>query len=50
MSLHSVNVADHEKMSRFVDEVLAEGEYVDILINNARITLTPTEFEKIPEN
>ena len=36
-------------MSQFVEEVIAEHGQVDILINNAGITLTPTVFEDISD-
>ena len=49
MSSHRVDVADRESMGTFASEVIAEHDRVDILINNAGITLTPTDFEDISE-
>jgi NAD(P)-dependent dehydrogenase (short-subunit alcohol dehydrogenase family) len=49
VSVHRVDVADRENMRTFTSEVIAEHERVDILINNAGITLTPTVFDDIPE-
>jgi len=49
VSLHRVDVAEREQMAGFAREVIAEHGHVDILINNAGITLTPTIFEDIPE-
>jgi len=49
VSLHTVDVAHREGMARFASEVISEHGKVDILINNAGITLTPTVFENISE-
>lgn len=49
VSLHRVDVAEREQMAGFSREVLAEHGHVDILINNAGITLTPTIFKSITE-
>jgi NAD(P)-dependent dehydrogenase (short-subunit alcohol dehydrogenase family) len=49
MSLHRVDVADRDNMNMFASEVISEHDKVDILINNAGITLTPTVFEDISE-
>ena len=48
-SLHNVDVSDRGKMKSFAEEVIAEHGRVDILINIAGITLTPTIFEEISE-
>ena len=49
MSLHRVDVADRDNMNTFASEVISEHDRVDILINNAGITLTPTVFDDIKE-
>jgi len=49
VSLHTVDVSNRKRMAEFADEVIAEHGQVDILINNAGITLTPTVFEDISE-
>lgn len=46
VSLHCVDVADREQMSRFADEVLSQHGAADILINNAGISLTPLTFDE----
>jgi short-subunit dehydrogenase len=49
ISLHEVDVANRESMACFAKEVLSAHGAVDILINNAGITLTPTIFDDISE-
>lgn len=44
ISLHRVDVADREQMSRFAEEVLVAHGAADLLINNAGISLTPMTF------
>ena len=48
-TLHTVDVYNHEQMQNFADEVIAQHEQADLLINNAGITLTPSTFEEITE-
>ncbi len=48
-SLHQVDVSDLAQMTHFAEEVIAQHGQVDVLINNAGITLTPTPFEDIAE-
>ena len=48
-SIHSVDVSDQKQMRQFAIDVIAEHRRVDILINNAGITLTPTPFEEISD-
>lgn len=47
VSCHTVDVSIQEQMAQFAQDVLAEHRQVDILINNAGITLTPTVFAEI---
>ena len=49
VSLHRVDVSNQEEMACFAEEVISHHQQVDILINNAGITLTPTGFEDIPD-
>ncbi len=44
-SVHEVDVSDKERMARYVDEVIAEYGRVNILVNNAGVTVTST-FEE----
>jgi NAD(P)-dependent dehydrogenase (short-subunit alcohol dehydrogenase family) len=39
-STHSVNVADRDRMQRFVDEVVAEHGGVNVLVNNAGVSVS----------
>ncbi len=48
-SIHPVDVSDQRQMRQFVADVIAEHRRVDVLINNAGITLTPTPFEEISD-
>ena len=48
VSCHNVDVSNPSRMSQFASDVIAAHGHVDILINNAGITLTPTLFEDIP--
>lgn len=50
VSLHTVDVSNLEQTDQFTQDVLAEHGNVDILINNAGITLTPTIFDQIPDD
>jgi NAD(P)-dependent dehydrogenase (short-subunit alcohol dehydrogenase family) len=49
VSLHHVDVADRERMCEFAAEVLSQHGQVDILINNAGVSLTPLPFDEIPD-
>ena len=49
VSLHQVDVADREQMSEFAAEVLSQHDRVDILINNAGVSLTPLPCDEIPD-
>ena len=49
VSLHRVDVADREGMYAFAAEVLAWQGQVDLLINNAGVSLTPTTFDEISD-
>lgn len=49
VSLHQLDVASPSKMSSFAQAVMDKYQQVDILINNAGITLTPTPFDDIGE-
>jgi len=49
VSIHTVDVAKQMQMAEFAAEVLAEHGQVDLLVNNAGITLTPTIFEEISD-
>lgn len=48
-TLHRVDVASREQMQQFANEVIAQHEQVDLLINNAGISLTPRFFDDITE-
>jgi NAD(P)-dependent dehydrogenase (short-subunit alcohol dehydrogenase family) len=48
-STHKVDVSDREQMQQFAADVITEHRQVDILINNAGITLTPTPFSEISD-
>ena len=43
---YCVDVANHEKMLQFADNVIDDFGQVDILINNAGVTLRPKRFEE----
>lgn len=47
ISLHLVDVSSQERMNAFVEEVLAHHGQVDMLINNAGISFTPTRFDDL---
>lgn len=49
-SLHSVDVSDQSAMEKFADEVISAHGQVDILINNAGVTLLPKPLEEIPDD
>lgn len=49
VSLHEVDVSSREEMARFARETIAFHGTVDLLINNAGISLTPLVFSEIPE-
>ena len=49
ISLHQVDVADRQRMQEFAGEVVSRHGNVDILINNAGISLTPMTFDEITE-
>ena len=49
VSLHTVDVSDGAAMAQFAEQAAAHHGGIDILINNAGITLTPTPFHEIPE-
>lgn len=48
-SLHRVDVSDMAQMAHFAEAVVAQHGQVDVLVNNAGITLTPLPFETIPD-
>ena len=48
-TLQLVDVASREQMQKFADEVIAQHGKVDLLINNAGISLTPKFFDDITE-
>ena len=48
-TLHLVDVSNRIQMQRFADEVVAQHGQVDILINNAGVSLTPKFFDDITE-
>lgn len=48
-SLHQVDVSDMAQMAQFADAVIAQHGQVDVLINNAGITLMPVPFEDITD-
>jgi short-subunit dehydrogenase len=48
-TLHQVDVSSLEQMKAFAADVLASHRQVDLLINNAGISLTPKFFEDITE-
>ena len=48
-TLHGVDVSNREQMQLFAGEVITQHGKVDILINNAGISLTPKFFEDITE-
>jgi NAD(P)-dependent dehydrogenase (short-subunit alcohol dehydrogenase family) len=47
VSLHSVDVGDRQAMSAFAADVISKHGAVDLLINNAGISLTPLCFDEI---
>jgi NAD(P)-dependent dehydrogenase (short-subunit alcohol dehydrogenase family) len=49
VSLHIVDVSSREQMHAFAQAVMAQFERIEILFNNAGITLTPTFFEEISD-
>ena len=48
-SIHSVDVSDQGQMRQFSEDVIAEHRRIDILINNAGITNSPTPFSEISD-
>lgn len=48
-TLHNVDVSNREQMQKFANEVIAQHGQVDILINNAGISLSPKYFNDISE-
>ena len=48
-SLHTVDVSDQAQMQQFASEVIAQHGRVDLLINNAGITITPTPFREVSD-
>ena len=48
-TLHRVDVASREQMQKFAEEVITQHGQVDLLINNAGISLTPKFFDDITE-
>lgn len=48
-SLYRVDVTDREQVRRFAEDAITRHGQVDILINNAGISLTPTLFDDIPD-
>jgi len=50
VSLHHVDVSDLEQMASFAEQVMAQHGQVDLLINNAGVSLTPTCFADIPDD
>lgn len=48
-TLHLVDVSSREQMQKFAGEVIAQHGQVDILINNAGISLSPKFFDDISE-
>lgn len=46
---HTVDVSDQDQMQQFSDAVLAQHGHIDILINNAGITNSPTLFEDLSD-
>ena len=49
-TLHRVDVSDYDAMQTFSEAVIGAHTHVDILINNAGITLTPKVFVDIPHD
>jgi NAD(P)-dependent dehydrogenase (short-subunit alcohol dehydrogenase family) len=49
ISLHRVDVTDRQAMEQFSLDVVSEHGQVDLLINNAGISLTPAMFEDISD-
>lgn len=48
-SLHVVDVASQSQMQAFAADVLDKHAQVDVLVNNAGITLVPTPFDQISD-
>ena len=48
-SIHIVDVSDQRQMQQFAVDVIAEHRRVDILINNAGITISPSPFDEITD-
>ena len=49
ISLHEVDVSDQGQMGQLAESILSQHGQVDLLINNAGISLTPTLFGDISE-
>jgi NAD(P)-dependent dehydrogenase (short-subunit alcohol dehydrogenase family) len=49
VSVHRVDVSDREQMGEFAAQVLSLYGQVDLLFNNAGISLVPKHFEDIPD-
>lgn len=50
ISLHSVDVSQRPQMLQFARDVLATHGHLDLLINNAGISLSPALFDDIPDD
>jgi NAD(P)-dependent dehydrogenase (short-subunit alcohol dehydrogenase family) len=50
ISLHSVDVSQRPQMLQFAQDVLATHGHLDLLINNAGISLSPALFDDIPDD
>jgi NAD(P)-dependent dehydrogenase (short-subunit alcohol dehydrogenase family) len=50
ISLHSVDVSQRSQMLQFAQDVLATHGHLDLLINNAGISLSPALFDDIPDD
>lgn len=48
-SLHDVNVSDQVQIRQFAVDVIAKHKRVDILINNAGLTIAPTPFDDLSD-
>lgn len=48
-TLHGVDVSSREQMQKFAEEVMSQHGQVDLLVNNAGISLTPRFLDDISE-